>query len=276
MAENHLEGPALGVSWDGTGYGLDGTIWGGEFIRVPASGNEFERFAHLRTFRLPGGEIAVREPRRSAIGLLYEIFGGQFGELNHLAPLTETPLPDFEIIMTMLKRGLNGPVTSSAGRLFDAVAAIVGLRQRIRFEGQAAMQLEFALHSVNCDSAYPFELIHQKDDAHPLVLDWSHLIQGIIDDLETNVKVGIIAAKFHNALVEAIVAVARLANEERVILTGGCFQNQYLTERAVSRLAQEGFRPYWHQRIPTNDGGIALGQIVAAQRQLEQAERLGG
>ena len=164
----------------------------------------------------------------------------------------------------MLKEGLNSPLTSSVGRLFDGVAALAGLRQRISFEGQAAMDLESALDGIETDESYQFN-ISQAGDA-PLVLDWQPVIEGVLADVKRGLRTGEISAKFHNALVEAIVATARRVGERRVALTGGCFQNRYLTERAVKRLEQEGFRAYWHQRVPPNDGGIALGQILAVRR----------
>jgi len=260
MAENELEPPVLGVSWDGTGYGLDGTVWGGEFFRITDTG--WDRVAHLRPFRLPGGDQAVREPRRTALGLLYEAMGeAAFGrtDLASLRAFTTAELPSLK---TMLARGIHSPFTSSAGRLFDAVASLTGLRQRVRFEGQAAMELEFALEGVSAgNAAYSIPL---SGPASALVLDWAPMIQQILADVERGVSVGEISARFHNGLVEAVVAVARQMGETRVAISGGCFQNRYLTERLVARLGAEGFRPYWHQRVPPNDGGIALGQVVAA------------
>jgi hydrogenase maturation protein HypF len=174
-------------------------------------------------------------------------------------------------LKTMLAKKLNSPLTSSMGRLFDAVASLVNLRQQIRFEGQAAMELEFALHEVKTDKAYSLTLAHT--DKHemetgetPVLLDWQPMIEAILADIEQGVSVGIISARFHNALVEAIVAVAKRVGQNRVVLSGGCFQNRYLTERTVRRLQAEDFRPYWHQRVPPNDGGIALGQVIAALR----------
>ena len=254
MAENDLAPPLLGVSWDGTGYGRDGTIWGGEFLSVDANG--FTRVAHLRQFPLPGGEAAVKEPRRSALGLLYEIFGEQLWEHVDLATAFERA--ELSLIRQMLEKRVNAPLTSSAGRLFDAVAGLIGLRSRASFEGQAAMELEFAVQP-GVDSAYSFVL----NDEVPFVLDWQPAIAEIIADLRRGQTRATISAKFHNMLAEMIVAVARKTAEQKVVLSGGCFQNRYLTERAIHRLAAEGFRPYWHQRIPPNDGGISLGQVFA-------------
>jgi hydrogenase maturation protein HypF len=274
MAENEIAPPALGVSWDGTGYGLDGTVWGGEFFLVTNEG--VERIAHLRPFRLPGGDKAVKEPRRTALGLLHEIFGESiFSERKvhregapdcsrgGCAPIAAFSAPELATLKTMLAKKLNSPVTTSMGRLFDAVASLINLRQQIRFEGQAAMELEFALDGIETDDHYNLSLVTR----HPsLVLDWSPMVEAILADVKDGIPADIISAKFHNALVESIVAVAKRAGQNCVVLSGGCFQNRYLTERAVRRLRAEGFRPYWHQRVPPNDGGIALGQVVAALR----------
>jgi hydrogenase maturation protein HypF len=261
MAENDLDGDVLGVAWDGSGYGLDGTVWGGEFLGVTAT--SFRRVAHLRTFRLPGGDAAAREPRRSALGVLYEILGDALFERTGLAPLAAFGKRDRPVLQRMLARGLNAPVTSSAGRLFDAVAALAGLRQVARFEGQAAMELEFALDGVATSERYPVRVTPGRSAD---VVDWEPLVRGVLADVADGVPAAHVAARFHNALVDAIVAVALRVEQERVVLTGGCFQNRYLLERAVHQLAAAGFRPYWHQRIPPNDGGIPLGQIVAAAR----------
>lgn len=264
MAENAVEGPCLGVAWDGTGYGLDGTIWGGEFLRMTETG--FERLAHLRVFRLPGGERAIQEPRRTAIGLLHELFGDSVFEMDDLAPVRAFSPEERRILKRMLANQINCPSTSAAGRLFDAVAAILGLHLGSQFEGQAAMELEWAIGDNETDEAYSFSL---SEDQSARILDWEPMIRQILVHVKEGVLAAMIAARFHNALAEGIVAVARHAGEERVILTGGCFQNRSLTERAVRRLQAAGFRPYWHQRIPPNDGGIALGQIVAAARSME-------
>jgi hydrogenase maturation protein HypF len=279
MAENELSPPALGVSWDGTGFGLDGTIWGGEFFLV--TDKNVERIAHLRPFRLPGGDLAIQEPRRAALGLLYEIQSNAVFGQSDLPPVATFSKAELATLKTMLEKKLNSPVTSSAGRLFDAVAALVNLRQQMRFEGQAAMELEFALDGIETDEAYSLPIADRRlPNKKPLaigtseignrkseiILDWSATVQEILADVKHRLPVGKISAKFHNALVEAIIAVAKRAGESRVVLSGGCFQNRYLTWRVVTRLREEKFQPYWHQRVPPNDGGIALGQVVAALR----------
>lgn len=261
MAENQVAAPALGISWDGSGFGPDDTVWGGEFLRITPSG--FERFAHLRTFRLPGGEKAVKEPRRVALSILRETFGEGLDECGAIATLQAFTAEERRLLEEMLERGLRCPHTSSAGRLFDAVASILGVRQVCRFEGQAAMELEFQTHNVECNDSYAFEV---KGGAESLIVDWAPMLRDLICDVHDEVSTGVIAAKFHNTLVEMMVQVAQAGGEERIALSGGCFQNRYLTERAVNRLREERFRPYWHQRVPPNDGGIALGQVAAVSR----------
>ena len=259
MAENELDPPVLGVSWDGTGFGTDGTIWGGEFL-VPAQ-DSFQRVAHFRQFRLPGGEMAVKEPRRTALAILFEIWGQDGLEDEGLAPVAQFSKTERGLIRQMLAKGISAPVTSSAGRLFDAVASLLGIRQVVTFEGQAAMELESAIGS-EVTEAYPFKL----SNAVPQIIDWAPMISEVLIDLRRGISPGVISAKFHNTLADIIVEVARQVVTPKIVLTGGCFQNRYLLEQAVQRLSQAGFKPYWHQRVPPNDGGIALGQIAAAAR----------
>jgi hydrogenase maturation protein HypF len=261
MAENELDGPVVCVSWDGTGYGLDGTSWGGEFMLV--EDGQVTRVAHFRSFPLPGGDKAIKEPRRSALGILYRLYGDRVFQRDDLAPLKSFTSQELTILRSMLARNINCPSTTSVGRLYDAAAAISDLCLQIRFEGQAAMALEFALSGIETDEAYSFDL---DVSSSPGLLKWERVFEALIQDAARGVPAGKISAKFHNGLVEAIVAVAGLASIERVVLTGGCFQNKYLTERAVTCLRTSGFRPYWHQRVPPNDGGIALGQLVAASQ----------
>ncbi|HEY3284783.1 MAG TPA: carbamoyltransferase HypF [Armatimonadota bacterium] len=265
MAENGLEGPVLSASWDGTGLGLDGTIWGGEFLTVSASG-ECERAGHLRTFPLPGGEKAVKEPRRVALGLLYELLGPAALERNKVPSLAAFTGEELGILGALLRRGTQAPRTSSIGRLFDGAASLIGLRQACGFEGQAAMELEFLLTGELPSDHYDVALAQGEGGA--LVVDWAPVVQGLLSDWGHGVSPRLLSARFHNWLVEALVAVAREVGIERVLLTGGCFQNRYLAERAVHRLREEGLRPYWHQRVPPNDGGIALGQLAAVGSRL--------
>lgn len=259
MAENELEPPVLGVAWDGTGYGTDSTIWGSEFL--VADEDSFQRVACFRRFRLPGGEAAVKEPRRTALAVLFEIWGNNGLKDRDLASVAEFSEKEITLIQQMLMSGFNAPVTSSAGRLFDVVASLIGLRQRVTFEGQAAIELESVIDSEVSD-LYQFEI----GDDLPQIIDWAPMIAEILIDLQRGKSAGLISAKFHNTLAEVIIRIAERNDQSRVVLTGGCFQNRYLLERSILRLSQAGFRPYWHQRVPTNDGGIALGQVVAAAR----------
>jgi hydrogenase maturation protein HypF len=263
MAENHLRPPVLGVAWDGSGYGTDGTVWGGEFLQVSEAG--YRRIAHLRTFSLPGGERAVKEPRRSALGVLYEIFGEEALTLDLPSVRAFTP-EEKSVLGSMLAKKVNTPRTSSAGRLFDAVAALIGLRQICQFEGQAAMDLEYTADVPGVEPSYAFEL---HETAGEMILDWEPMVRAIVAEKR---PASSIALAFHYTLASMIVAVAQRAGESRVVLTGGCFQNRCLTELAIDHLRQAGFRAYWHQRIPPNDGGIALGQVIGAAVALRAGE----
>jgi hydrogenase maturation protein HypF len=263
LVENNAD-RALGVIWDGTGYGIDGTIWGGEFLLGTAK--EFQRVAHLRPFRLPGGEQAIHEPRRTAFALLYEMFGESMIERQDLALVRAFTPTEFKTLAQMLAKNINAPVTTSIGRLFDGVAALVDLYPRVSFEGQAAMALEFLADEFVTER---YELL-VKDEKKPssFTLDWQPLIESILTDLARNVERSIIAAKFHNALVHAIVQIAQCIGEKNVALSGGCFQNRLLTERATEQLTQAGFNVLLHKQVPPNDGCISLGQVVVAARNL--------
>ncbi len=266
MAENELEGPVLGVAWDGTGFGDDGSIWGGEFLLVDE--RAYSRVGTFRRFRLPGGEMAVKEPRRSALGMLYEVFGKRLFSTKDFHGRTLFSESEISALQIMLESGFQSPLTSSVGRLFDGVAALVNRRKVQQFEGQAAMELEFDLEGFETSDGYPTLFLKNEDAKGPeWILDWEGVLRGLLEDLDGGCPVGRISAKFHNMLAEAIVGIAQRCKQEKIVLSGGCFQNGYLLERAVVRLRQEGFVPYWHQRIPPNDGGIALGQAVAARRE---------
>ncbi len=259
LAENEVTLPALGVSWDGSGYGTDGTVWGGEFILATEEG--CRRFAHFENFPLPGGEAAVREPRRSLLGALYAAFGEEAfapGLSRYLPPFTPAEL---EALRQMLVKRINSPLTSSVGRRFDAVSALSGLCGVSSFEGQAAMALEFALPADTSDKAYTFQINGQGDD-RPLIIR-APLWDEVLADVKAEAGPAVISAKFHNMLIDIIVSCAKLSGSSRAALTGGCFQNRCLTERAAVRLREAGVQPYWHQRVPANDGGLALGQIMA-------------
>ena len=265
MAENEIDGTALGVAWDGTGYGTDGAIWGGEFLLTSNSG--FRRVATFREFRLPGGPAAVREPRRAALGLLYEIYGKDFRAQADLSPVQAFASRERALIGRMLEKEIHSPRTTSAGRLFDAAASLCSLRQKNSFEGQAAMELEFAAMRSETPEDYPFDIAPlpaSETGDEIAAVDWEPLIRAITRDIRASVCAAEIARKFHNTFAEIIVAVARRTGEKRVVLTGGCFQNRVLLEGTVRRLQNAGFHPFWHQRVPPGDGGLALGQLVAA------------
>jgi hydrogenase maturation protein HypF len=250
-AENNVQGAYLGISWDGTGYGLDGSIWGGEFFHV--EGSRFERIAHLRPFRLPGGDVAVREGWRSAASLMFDVFGPDVVGRDPVQTSGNSRL-DGASVRAMLERGINVVPTTSVGRLFDAVACLSGVARENRFEGQAAMLLENEIGPLRTEEAYPLP------DG-----DWSALITALVSDKRSGVSAGLISARFHNALVHWILDVAGQCGLKQVVLSGGVFQNRYLTERSASALESRGFAVYTHQRVPPNDGGIALGQAVMSR-----------
>jgi hydrogenase maturation protein HypF len=248
-AELDLRRPLLGLAWDGSGYGTDGTLWGGEALWV--DGPRCTRLGHLRGFPLPGGERALREPRRSALGLCWEILGeGAAAEALFTAA-------ELEPLARMLQRGLNSPWTSSIGRLFDAVAALAGIRVGAGFEGQAAMALEFAAAAAGEDGAYAFDLRHGVADPAPLLRD-------LLADRARGTEPGRMARRFHHALAGLAVAFAEAAGLEDVVLTGGCFQNRLLGELCARGLRTRGFRVHRPALYPPNDGGISLGQAWIA------------
>jgi hydrogenase maturation protein HypF len=259
--DNEVDEAYLGVAWDGSGLGLDGHVWGGEFFLW--DGRSFARFAHLRPFRLPGGDRAARDGRRCAYSLLREVFGRDHPlDLG----LSEEERGTFA---RMLERDFNSPLTTSAGRLFDAVAALAGVAARSRFEGQAAMllegTLEGTLEGARGDEHYPAPLT----DGEMLELDWRPLVEGVVRDVQRRRPRSEIALKFHNTLSRWVVQVTLRAGLPRVLLSGGVFQNGYLTERVCDEIGREGLRAYRHRRIPPNDGGLSAGQAVLAARHLQ-------
>jgi hydrogenase maturation protein HypF len=255
MAEHSLEPPVLGIVWDGAGLGDDNTLWGGEFLLITEQG--FERYAHFRSFSLPGGVKAIQEPRRAALGLLYEIFGDRAFDRPALPFTTQ----ELTLLQAALNKQINCPLTSSAGRLFDAVASMLGLCQINQYEGQAAMMLENSAAPVLSEQHYLFQLSHGM----PIVIDWEITIEQILDDIAQNTSTGVIAAKFHNTLAEIVLAISEQSGQKNIVLSGGCFQNALLVEKAVGKLKTAGFNVYCHERIPPNDGGLALGQLYATK-----------
>jgi hydrogenase maturation protein HypF len=256
--DHGFEGEVLGLAWDGTGYGTDGTIWGGEVL--VSEGPRFRRVGHLRPFPLPGGERAVQEPRRAALGLLWET--GR----DHLDAVERWFSPrELSTLLAMLDRRVNCPHTTSMGRLFDAVAALGGIRGLTSFEGQAAMELQHVLERAGADrlladaGAYPLPL----SDGTPAIADWAPLARAVLEDRSRGELPEVVSARFHNALAEYAVESARRAELPRVVLTGGCFQNAVLGARVRALLEADGFQVFSHRRVPANDGGISVGQLAA-------------
>ena len=274
LAENEAEGPALGVCWDGTGLGTDGTIWGGEFLLGDASG--YARVAHLRPFRLPGGDAAVKESRRTAFAILFEMLGESALEREDLECVRSFPPREREVLATMIRKGVNAPVTTSAGRLFDAVASLLGIAQKTSFEGQAAMALEAAAFEAWGEAEtgrLPCSFPLNVSADGPAVLDWEPFVSYLLRDLSLGVPAPVLAARFHATLADGILAAARHAGVRRVALTGGCFQNRLLTELTVARLEANGFEVLLHGAVPPNDGGIGVGQVLIAAERLKHLHR---
>lgn len=249
MIDNELEAPCFAVAWDGTGLGEDGTVWGGEFLNIMEAG--YERMAYFLPFPLPGGEAAIRYTKRTALGVLYE--------MEESPDRLGLPVSEKQLLLQSLEKNINAPLTSSVGRLFDAVAAFTGLAYENSFEGEAAMGVEFAAMCAKSATAYEFEI-------NGSAVDWRPMLKQLLADRDNGVTATTIAMRFHHALADIIVAVAQRQSEQRVLLTGGCFQNKLLLELAISHLREAGFTPFWHHRIPPNDGGLAAGQVLAAIR----------
>jgi hydrogenase maturation protein HypF len=263
MAENGLHEPVLGVTFDGTGYGLDGAVWGGEFL--VGDYRRFQRAAQLRYVGMPGGDRAIREPWRMALAHLVDA-----GVEGTLVEKRQAPVA-VRAVRKMLERRFNTPPTSSAGRLFDAVASLAGVRDCVSHEGQAAMELEWLATEVSPDGAYPFDLEESPGgDAveSPLVVDTRPLIRAVARDAGHGVSAGIIGRRFHSAVVEIITAVCgwlrRTTGLDAVVLSGGVFMNALLSSEASARLRGDGFRVYRHRLVPANDGGLCLGQLAVA------------
>jgi hydrogenase maturation protein HypF len=267
MAENGLDEPVIAVTFDGTGYGTDGTIWGGEFLIGDYLG--FRRAAQLRPVRMPGGEMAIREPWRMAAAYLVDA-GLPIASAAGLAPSGA-----ISAIERMLDRGFNSPFTTSAGRLFDAVAALAGFTRRVSYEGQAAIELEWLASHAARDHVYDFEMQEPSDSSHgsgPILLDMRPLAARVCEDVRKGETPAVIARRFHSTMVELI---ARVCNRLRVtsrldavVLSGGVFMNALLAAEVPDRLEADGFRVFRHRRVPPGDGGISLGQLaVAAARQ---------
>lgn len=268
MAEHGLgNSPVIGVAFDGSGYGTDGTIWGGEFL--VADYRDFLRAAHLEYFPLPGGESAIREPWKITAAVLNLVYGQEFQKLEidfvkRLDPKT------LRVLLRMIDRGVNCPLTSSMGRLFDAVASLLGLRDTINYEGQAAIELEM-IADETCDESYPWNI---NLAGLPIVAGIKELIKAIVKDLINRTPSSLISAKFHNSVVDMTVSVCveirRTKGLNEAALSGGVFQNAFILTRLVPRLKNLGFKVYVPTKVPPNDGGISLGQAAVANARLTE------
>jgi hydrogenase maturation protein HypF len=268
MVENNAEGPVIGVALDGTGYGSDGTIWGGEFFT--ADYRNFQRLGHLEYLPLVGGEAAIRKPYRMALSYLYTLFGEDFS-LEGL-PLERLDSTEIKIIKQQLKRKINSPLTSSAGRLFDAVSALVGVRGEIDYEAQAAIELEMLAPDEAEAEPYPFAIVEQEGVK---VVKLKELFEAIVQDVKNKTPVPIISLRFHHTvagiITEMVRAIAKETSLNQVALSGGVFQNRLLLRLTLAVLQKEGFQVFSHRLVPTNDGGISLGQAIIANFYNEEA-----
>jgi hydrogenase maturation protein HypF len=259
MAEHRIDGPVIGIACDGTGYGPDGAVWGGEVLVCDAAG--FERAAHMAYVPLPGSAAAIREPWRMAVSYLQDAYGAGFREMD-LPVLREADPERVRAIAEIAAKRINSPMTSSLGRLFDGVAALVGLRSRVTFEGQAAMELEMAASGDGEIYAYEWE------DGPPVRILPAPIVRGVVSDVRQGVSVATISARFHATLVrlfsELVGGIGRREGLRQVVLSGGVFQNSRLLDALIRALAGRGFEVYSHRLVPANDGGISLGQAVIA------------
>lgn len=260
MAENMVDGPVIGVALDGTGYGTDGSIWGGEVLVVEAG--RFQRLAHLAYIPMPGAAAAVREPWRMGIAYLYHTFGDDFFDLG-IPFLQKIEKKKVKTLIQMISAKINSPLTSSMGRLFDAVAAIAGIRNNITYTGQAAMELE-SVSSGRNKKLYEYFL----DNNEIVSIDVRPMIREIVLDLEKGIEAGIIGRKFHNTLIRMLAEICSTIKKKtglnRVALSGGVFLNKILSAELTNALKDNGFKVFTHRLTPANDGGLALGQAVVA------------
>jgi hydrogenase maturation protein HypF len=268
MAENGLNEPVIGVTFDGSGLGTDGAIWGGEFL--VGDYHAFRRAAHLQYVGLPGGEKAIHEPWRMAAAHLLDANADCVAFEKRIDP------PSLRTIRTMLARRFNSPETSSVGRLFDAVASLIGLRDVVSYEGQAAMELEWLASSARREGSYLFDL---HSDSPEMLIDVRPMIRSVAKDVNRGEKPARIARRFHSFLVETISDVCNEIRKESgidaVVLSGGVFMNSLLSVEASERLEFDGFRVYRHQLVPPNDGGLSLGQIAVAASEMNEGRPTG-
>ena len=260
MVENGLHERVIGVSYDGTGYGTDGAIWGGEILLSDWA--RFERVAHLRYAPMIGGEVAIRKPYRMAAGYVWSLCAASQGEFQPF--LATIPLAERILLRRQFDGKLNTPSTSSCGRLFDAAAALLGIRSEALYEGQPAVELEAAADPLATD-IYPFDLLREGKG---WVIDPAATLRALWCELRAGRPVSRIAGAFHNSVAEFTIAACRTVRDRdrlnRVVLSGGCFQNQLLTRKAVEGLTTAGFEVFTHKLVPPNDGGLSLGQATVA------------
>ena len=261
MAENGLAGDVIGVALDGTGFGTDGTIWGGEFLRADLS--DFERLAHLRKVPMPGGSMAIKEPWRMALAYLFEAFGDKAMDLE-LDWIKRRDPQKCGVLKRMIEKSVNSPLTSSMGRLFDTVSSLLSIRETVNYEGQAAVELEMLADPEGKDE-YPFEI---REKERPMVVDPMQTVRGIVQDLIQGHSPSRISGKFHRTVARLVVETCKRIRSEsgldRVVLSGGVFQNTLLLALVFDGLKESGFKFYTHHLVPANDGGISLGQAVIA------------
>jgi hydrogenase maturation protein HypF len=263
MAEHGLNGPVIGVAADGTGYGTDGAIWGGEILLSDLI--SFERLMHLAYVPLPGGERAIRQPWRMAAVYLQQAYGDDFLKLD-IPFVRQLDQKKWSAIKQMIQAGVNCPPTSSLGRLFDAVAALVGLRTEVQYEGQAAIELE--VQAVPAENGYPFEM--QEDG----LLDVRLMMRAIVEDLVKGISISEISGHFHRAVAHMLMNACQIARKKTgvtdIALSGGVFQNRLLLEQVLLLLEADGFKVYINRLVPPNDGGLSLGQAAIAAARLAQ------
>jgi hydrogenase maturation protein HypF len=261
LAENGINEKVIGVSFDGAGYGIDGKVWGGEFLL--ADYMSFKRVAHLAYLPLPGGERAIQEPWRMALSYLDTFSESKIENLD-LELLHKRKEKEVEIILKLIRSQFNSPLTSSMGRLFDAVSALLGICEKSTFEGQAAIELEMAMDGDTNDY---YSFLYQKE-GRCQIINPSPLIRGILSDLKENKSLGYVSSKFHHSIVTMVVDICRTLRDEwgpnRVALSGGCFQNTYLLSQSIKKLINTGFEVICHRKVPPNDEGLALGQALIA------------
>ena len=273
MAENRIHGEVIGIALDGTGYGTDGHIWGGEALVAEYAA--FRRVAHFSYVPLPGGTAAIREPWRMAVSYLAQTFGEEFVRLD-IPFVRELERGKAELMLTMMARRLNSPLTSSCGRLFDAIAALIGLRREVNYEAQGAMELESLARSSaeTGQGSYPFSLNRMVGWWQ---IDCRSVFEAIVEDIKRKAPVELISRRFHNGLVEILVRLACLLRQEsainRVCLSGGVFNNLIVFDGLIRELQAHEFEVFTHSEVPTGDGGLSLGQaLVAAHSSSAPAE----